>query len=401
MTKKIKIKIIVWSIVVFLVAGIISVWFLFKGDLMAMGGFIASLPVPEEQKQIYKENKEKFKQAKKRAKLSYLNTKDDPVITPPDIIYSDSYRQARGYIDNIDKIAGRLKFLQGMYNILGSSNPDAVVDAMPYLIGDIYEKFKVMPKEAYYALMEAMYDKNISWETKYWLCHILGNREVKEALPIFRDIASDENEMFWLRIVAMDQIGNMKDRDANDLMIKLIDNTDREIRDKATSIIMDTAEPGDDFTYEKVLVHYYREEDEEIKGGFLTAVITIGGEKSLSDVREILKNPNCDRERIAVVLETVRTHESFEILRDLYDPKNHQLSNLVLSSLAELEMDEANNFLFGVIEEANGKDSVMAAEYLKDKGQKGAIPYIEMALEKEIHSVFSRDYEEILSQLKQ
>lgn len=400
MTKKR--KILVWSIIIFLLTGIFTVWFLFKGNLIAMGGFVAGLSAPEEQSQTYKENKEKFKKTKKKAKLSYLNTKNDPVKTPPDAINSEAYQQAWGYIDDIDKIAGRLKFLQSMYDILGSSNPDAVVDVAPFFMGDIYDKFMALPQEANYALMEAMYGNNVEWETKYWLSHILGNREVKEALPIFRGIASDENEMFLLRIVSLDQIGNLKDKEANNLMLELLDNPDRGIRDKASSIIQDTSAQGDEYTYEKVLNHYYNEEDKEVKGGLLTAIIIVGGEKSLPEVREILKTADSDeRERIAIVLETVHTRGSFEILRDLYNPQDENASS-VINSLARLELDEANQFLYGIIEQADGLNSVMAASYLvEDHNQKGAVPYIEKALEKETKGEFIRDYEDFLNKLAQ
>ncbi len=288
-----------------------------------------------------------------------------------------------------------------MYDILGSSNPDAVVDAVPYFMGNIYDRFIVLPQEANYALMEAMYDKNIAWETKYWLSHILGNREVKEALPIFRDIASDENEMFLLRIVSLDQIRRFQDHESNEVVVGLLDNEDTRIRLKAGSTIRDTGK-GVESTLEKVAEHYYNEEDPEVKDCLLGSIIVMGGEESFSVIKGILETaPQDEKESIAIFLGDIPTQNSLEILKSMYEPTNKSLSSLVISSIAMLKIEEGDNFLYEKIIEDSGILSIVAAGDLAERGQKKAIPYIEQALEKETAGLFKRDYQDFLDKLAQ
>jgi len=251
-------------------------------------------------------------------------------------------------------------------------------------------------------MIDAMCDPSLEWETKFWLSQILGDRNATEALPLFREIAEDENEPFSLRVSSIDQIGNLKDSEANDLLVGLLDNNDDIIRDKASAILRDTTEQGDEQIYEVISSHYYSEKDETVKECLLGSMIVIGGEKALPEVREILKTATRgEKDNIAILLRDVHSDASVELLKEMYDPSNEDSSNFVISSLAKLETKEANEFLYGIIEEVNGINSLMATGYLTDQQNKEVIPYIEKALEKETNQLFIKDYQDCLNKLKQ
>ncbi|MFH0854206.1 MAG: HEAT repeat domain-containing protein [bacterium] len=407
MSKKL-FKILFWTMSLLIITAVIGFFFLFRGNLSAFGQFYVNASEDNVLRKGNEEYAKEFKEAKKKLKFSKLNTKTNPIASKSlDVRDSEIYQQARGYIDNIESIADKIKIAQALYAMLGAANPDAVMDTMPYLMDDYYPKLVAMPKEAFYAIMDAMYDPKISWETKYWLCRAIGYRGDTEALSMFRDMADDENQLFWLRMVSMDQIRKFKDKDSNDIVLNLLSHENRELRYKASEVIRDTGEGNEyvnEYVFEKVIDSYYAEEDPEIKDCLLGSAILIGKENSFYVIEKVLDAASMDeKETVAILLRDVPSQNSFNILRSMYSLENEALSNLVLGSLAELKMPEANEFLCSIIEEANGRNSVMAAEYLKDKGQKDAIPYIETALEKERKkmSKFSKDYEEILVQLNQ
>ncbi len=407
MTKKIKIRIIVLA-VIFLIAGVIAGWFLwtFNGNLSVPKDFLTLLPATQEQKDMYISSKRKNKKSKKKI-ASCLNPQIAQIKKTDSVVDSDGYKKMWGYIDEMERLANGLKVIQTAYDIFGDANPDAVREDLPYFMEKSFEEILALPTEANYAMINAMCDSSLEWETKYWLSQLLGERRAREALPLFREIAGDVDEPFGLRVSSMDQISMLGDREAGDLMVRLLDDNDDIIRDKASVALRYITDQGDEQIYREVSSRYYDEKDAVVKSSLLGSIVVIGADNAISEVREILKTATRDeKETIAILLEYVHSDASVELLKEMYDPQDQQVGSLsisVISSLAKLGTAEANEFLYGIIEEVevNGGNSVMAAEYLKDQKQKGAIPYIEKALEKETNEEFVKDYEEILRQLNQ
>ncbi len=402
MTKKRKIGIII-GVVIFLLAGAIAGWFLwtFNGNLSVPKDFLTLLPATQEQKEMYISSNRKNKKSKKQI-VSCLNPQGVRIKTAKSVADSDGYKKMWGYVDEMERLANGLKVLQAAYDIFGDANPDAVREDLPYFMEKSFEDILALPKEADFAMIDAMCDPSLEWETKYWLSQILGNREAREALPLFREIAGDEDEPFGLRVSSMDQIGILGDRDASNLMVGLLDDQDDIIRDKASAALRYITDQGDENIYKEVSSRYYSEKDEIVKGCLLGSMVVIGADNAIPEVREILKTATRDeKETIAILLEDVHSDGSVELLKEMYDPQNEDLSNLVISSLAELKTDEANQFLYGIIEEVNGGNSVMAASYLIDKHDKEAIPYIEKALEKETNEEFIKCYQDMLGRADQ
>ncbi|MFH1565237.1 MAG: hypothetical protein ABIC82_05360 [bacterium] len=400
MTKKKKIVIIILAAVL-LTGGLMAGWFLwtFSGNLSVPKDFLTMLPATKEQKELY--GNRKNKKSKKQIE-SCADPKIAQIKTTKSVVDSDGYKKMWGYIDDMERLANGLKVMQTAYDIFGDANPDAVRETLPYFMEKTFEEILALPKGADFAMIDAMCDPSLEWETKFWLSQILGNRGAHEALPLFREIAEDENEPFSLRVSSMDQIGSLRDGEASNLMVGLLDNNDDIIRDKASAILRDITDQGNEQIYKEVSSRYYTEEDEVVKGCLLGSMIAIGGDMSIPEVREILKNATRDeKDTIAILLENVHSDSSVELLKDMYDPQDENSFSLVISSLASLGTEEANQFLYEIIEEANGLNSVMAAEYLKDQKQKGAILYIKKALEKETNEEFIKNYEEILTQLNQ
>lgn len=400
MTKKN--KIIVYSIAAVVALIIVGAYFFIQMNPEATGNFLVNLEQNKEVKNENKAKREEFKKAEEKAKQSKLNTGKSPIIVPADVRESENYKKAKDYISEINKIGAGINF----YENVSSSSPDDMIEGMGYLMAGVFPSLVALKGDgAYYAIMDAMYS-NLRWETKYWLCQALGDMGEKRALPLFRDIAKDNNEIFLLRVSVLDQIGNFKDKDSNELVLSLLDNESAEVRNKASAIARDTTEPGDENTYEKVLSHYYAEEDLTVKTCLLGTAIVVGGEKALPDIERIIETAGQDeKETVAIMLSDIHTMESFDLLKRLYDPLDDN-SSLIIRALAELEMQEANEFLYNIIiddEKRNGLLSVMSAEYLKDHNQKGAIPYIKEALskEKDNKGKFINDYEKILIQLEQ
>lgn len=398
MTKKSKIRITVLAIVLLLVFGFL--W-TFNFNPLIPAGFLMTLPANQEQREMYINSYRKSKKVKKPLKASCANPRDMQIKTSKNAVNtvdSDGYRKMRGYINDIERAANALKTIQTTYDIFGDANPDAVREILPFLIEKFYEDIMALPKEADYAMIDAMCDPSLEWETKFWLSQILGDRNGKEALPLFREMAGDENEPFGLRVSVIDQIRSLRDRDASNLMVELLDNNDDIIRDKASATLRDTTELGDEYIYNTISSHYYTEKDANVKECLLGSMIVIGGEQALPEVREILKTATRgEKDNIAILLENVRSDASVELLKEMYDPQNENFSNLILGSLAKLEVPEANEFLYGIIEEVNGGNSVMAASYLVDQHNKEVIPYIEQALERETNEKFIRCYRDMLS----
>lgn len=355
------------------------------------------------------EEVKKIRNAQEIMKISKLESQQNPEITPIEIQKSGSYKKAWGSINAINRIALWMRsrddstvddpssqnayngdFLEGMFFLTSMFSPSTFNNLLNLDADGVY-----------YASMEAMYDPDIRWETKYFIAQMLGEREERRALPLFRDIVADNNGAFLVRITSIDQIGNLEDKESNDLVLSLLDDEIPIMRNKASAILRDTAEKGDEYTYELVLAHYWNEQDLAAKDCLLGTAIDIGGEKSFSDVQEILKIANKDeKETIALMLGDIHSQESFRILKELYNPDSKD-SSLVIMSLANLEMEEANEFLYGIIVENNDLLSVMAAEYLKDHKQINAISYIEEALRKEQNPEFIKNYQETLVQLRQ
>ncbi|MFH1564938.1 MAG: HEAT repeat domain-containing protein [bacterium] len=395
MTKKNKIRITL--AVILLMAG--GFLWTFNWNPLVPVGFLTTLPANKEQKETYANRK--YKKVKKQV-ASCLNPKIASIKTAKNIVDSDGYKKMWGYIDKIERAANALKAMQSAYDVLGNANPDAAVETMQFFVGKFNDDILALPKEADFAMIDAMCDPSIEWETKYWLSQWLGDRNGKEALPLFREIAQSEDEPFLLRISVIDQIGRLEDKEASNLLVGLLDNPDSILRSKGSSTLRDITDQGDEHIYEILSSHLYSEKDETVRGCLLGSMFMIGGDKALPEAKEILKTATGDEKiTVAFLLADIHSDDSFEMLKDMYDPRDESSFSVVISSLAKLEMKEANEFLYGIIEEANGLNSVMAAEYLKDQKQKGAIPYIEKALEKETKEEFIGDYKEILAQLNQ
>lgn len=400
MSKKNKIRIIVLAVIL-LIAGVIAGWFLwtFNGDTSIPKDFLTMLPATPEQKEMY--GNRKNKKSKKQIP-SCLNPQTTQVKKTKSVFDSDGYKKMWGYIDDMERLANGLKIMQAAYDVFGDANPDATREALPYFMEKSFEEILTLPKEADFAMIDAMCDSGLEWETKFWLSQILGERRAREALPLFREIAGDEDEPFGLRVSSMDQISMLGDREAGDLMVRLLDDQDDIIRDKASAALRYITNQGDEQVYKKVSSHFYNEKDAVVKSSLLGSIVVIGADNAIPEVREILKTATRDeKETIAILLEYVHSDGSVELLKDMYDPQNKDLSILVTSSLAALETEEANEFLYGVVEEANGMISVMAADDLVKHKQKGAIPHIEEALKKEANEEFIKYYEESIMQLNQ
>lgn len=401
MSKKNKIGITVLTVIL-LILTVIGFFWIFDFNPLIPGGFLTILPADQRQKEMYISSNRKNDKAKKQM-ASCPKRQIASTETAENIVDSDDYQQMRKHINILERAANTLKIIQTAYDIFGEANPDAVREALPFLFKKSYEEIMALSKEADYAMIDAMCEPGIEWETKFWLSQLLGDRNAKEALPLFREIAGDEDEPFGLRVSVIDQIRTLEDREASNLLVGLLDNRDDIIRDKASATLRDITDQGDERIYGIISSHYYAEQDETVKFCLLGSIIVIGGEKALPEIREILKTATpWEKENIALRLVDVRSDGSVEILKEMYDPQQKGgLSTSIISSLAELGTEEANQFLYGIIEESNGINSVMAADYLKDQKQKGAIPHIKRALSKETNEEFIRDYEEILTQLNQ
>lgn len=403
MNKKNKIR-ITFLAVIFLIAGGFAGWFFwtFDGNTSIPKDFLVMLPATQEQKEMF--GNRKHKKSKKQI-ASCLNPQVAQIKKAKDAVVSDGYIKMWGYIDEMEKLANGLKVMQSAYDIFGDANPDAVREALPYFMEESLEEILALPKEADFAMIDAMCDPSLEWETKYWLSQILGERKAIEALPLFREMAGDEDEAFGLRVSSMDQISMMGDRDAGDLMVKLLDDQDDIIRDKASAALRYTTDQGDEQVYETISSHFYNEQDKIVKSCLLGSMIVIGGDRAIPEVREILKTATSDQKQtIAILLEDVHSDGSVELLKEMYDPQDRQiggLSSLVISSLAKLGTKEANEFLYGIIEEANGLNSVIAAGDLTNQNHKEAIPYIEKALEEETKEEFIKNYQDFLDKLNQ
>ncbi|MFH1565303.1 MAG: hypothetical protein ABIC82_05690 [bacterium] len=400
MSKKNKIRITVLAVIL-LIAGVMAGWFLwtFKGDLSVPKDFLTMLPANQEQKELYgnRNNKKSKKQI-----VSCVNPQNTHIETAKNAVDSDAYKQMWGYIDDMERLANGLKTIQAAYDIFGDANPDAVRETLPYVMTKSFEEILALPKEADYAMIDAMCDPSLEWETKFWLSQLLGERGAREALPLFREIAGDENKPFSLRVSSMDQIRRFGDKDASNLMVGLLDNNDDIIRDKASSTLRDITDQGDENIYGIISSHFYNEKDETVKNCLLGSMIVIGGDEAVPEIREILKVATRDEKyTIAILLEDVHSDASIDLLKDMYDPQNEDLSTSVISSLAKLEMEEANEFLYGIIEEVNGSNSVMAASYLIDQHNEEAIPYIKEAMVKEINEEFIKCYRDMLGRAGQ
>lgn len=403
MSKKKKIRIAVWSVILFTV---FSFLWTFNWNPLVPVSFLATLPANKEKKEMYANRK--YKKVKEPLKVSCVNPENATVKKPEnavdtiDIVNTEGYRKMRGYINELERAANALKAIQTTYDVFGTVNPDAIVDILPFLIMKKVEDIMALPKEADFAMIDAMCDPSIEWETKYCLSQLLGDRGAREALPIFREIAEDENEPFLLRITSIDQLGTLEDREARNLFVDLLDNPDNILRDKGSSTLRDITDQGDEEIYGIVSSHFYDEKDEVVRECLLGTMILIGGEDSLPEVKEILKTATRG-EKITTVfsLEDIHSETSFEMLKDMYDPQDEDSFSLVISSLAKLEMEEANEFLYGIIEEVNGGNSVMAASYLIDQRNKEVIPYIEQALKQETNEEFIRCYQDMLKKTDQ
>lgn len=403
MTKKKKIVIIILAAVL-LTGGLMAGWFLwtFSGNLSVPKDFLTMLPATKEQKELY--GNRKNKKSKKQIE-SCADPKIAQIKTTKSVVDSDGYKKMWGYIDDMERLANGLKVMQTAYDIFGDANPDAVRETLPYFMEKTFEEILALPKGADFAMIDAMCDPSLEWETKFWLSQILGDRNAIEALPLFREISMDEDEPFSLRVSSMDQIRKLRDRDSGSLMIGLLDNSDDIIRIKASSTLRDITDQGDEKIYETILSHYYNEQDETVKDCLLGSMIVIGGDGAIPQVREILKTATPDeKETIAILLKDVHSDGSVEILKDMYDAQDQQiggLSSVVISSLAKSGSEEVNEFLYGIIDEANGILSVVAAGDLANQGRKEVIPHIEKALEKETNQSFIKDYQDFLDKLTQ
>lgn len=401
MSKKSKIKIMIWTVILLMVGGFL---FVFNFNPLVPVSFLATLPANQEQKEMYENRKSaKVKKPKEEFKTSCQNSKTARVqnannqVEIIDVTKTEGYKKMQGYINKLERSANALKAIQKTYDVFGYANPDAVVDILPFLTLEWYDDMLLLPKEADFAMIDAMCDPSIEWETKYWLSQYLGHRQAKEALPLFREIAQDEEEPFLLKISSMDQIGNMQDSESKDMLVGLLDNKDDIIRDKASAILRDVTEQGDEYIYNEIASRYYAEIDKIVKTTHLGSMILIGGENALPEVREILKTGTPDeKDTVAILLEEVRSDASVDLLMDMYDPGDENLSTSVISSLAKLGTEEANEFLYEMIDEVNGGNSVMAASYLIDQRDKAVIAHIEEALQKEKNEEFIRCYQDML-----
>lgn len=412
MSKKKKILVILVSAVLMLIAIVMSIQFALKSNSEKIDDFLIrweeSAQAKKEEKVRKTEGEEKtnkIRKAREMQKTSKLRTQPIREEVPENIRDSKCYRKAWDSIDSLNRIILGLRIYdKDTYDDPSSDNFD-------FLEGTFFLTSMFSPStfnnllsldadSVYYAVMEAMYDPDIRWETKYFITQITGEREERRLLPIFREIVADVNEARFLRVTAIDQISSMKDRDSIDIALTLLDDELPVMRDKASSALSSMAEPEDKFIYDQVLSHFYQESDPVVKASHLGAIIFIGKERSLLDVEKILETATNDEKQSAIVnLSGVHTKESFEILKRLYDPQNEDMTILVTSSMAKLSIDDANQFLCDVVSQANGMISVMAADDLVEHNQVIAIPYLEEALQKEQNPEFINNYKEMLIKL--
>ncbi len=418
MTKKKKILIALGSLILFFALIATSFYSVLRTSSKTIDNVLIKMAEKAEEKReekIKKTEGEKGKteiarirKEREEIKSSKLMTTQNPEITPLEIQQTRGYEKTWGSINTINRVALWLRSRDSSNIDDPSVSNDETLDVIFFTTSmfspNTFNNLLTLDADGvYYASMEAMHDPDIRWETKYFIAQLLGERGERRALPLFRDIVADENEAFLVRITSIDQIGTMKDTESNGLVLSLLDNESSIMRDKASAILRDTTEKGDDQVYEQVLAHYYAENDPSAKDCLLGTVMTLGGEKSFADIDKILEMANDDqKETVAIILGNIHTEASFEMLKKLYDPQNENSFSLVIKSLANLEMRDANEFLYGIIEKANGLNSVMAASYLvEDHNQMEAIPYIEEAMGKETNPEFINNYQELLVKFHQ
>ncbi|TRZ77263.1 HEAT repeat domain-containing protein [bacterium] len=349
----------------------------------------------------------RIKEAQENAENSKLVTQGNPEVTSTDITKSRSYKKAWGSINAINRVALWLKSREGVEaddpSDLNGGILDGIFYAGPMIYSNTFNNLLELEADGvYYASMEALYDPDISWEAKYFIVQILGNREERRALPVFREIIQDEDEAILVRITAIDQISGLEDHESNDLILSFLDDKLPVMRKKASTALRGTAEKGDMHTYSKVVSRYWAEDDSEVKSCLVGTMIVVGQEESFQDVEKILETA-IDEERITIIgnLQDIHTLESFGILKKLYDPKDENIAIFTVSSMARLELPEANEFLCDIVKEANGIISIMAAGSLVEYKQTGAIRYIEEALKKEKDPEFIDSYQRKLKELQE
>lgn len=417
MSKKRKILIVLGSIILLIAVFIISFYYVLRINSKIVDNFLINYEEKAEKRKEEKLEKtqgekgkaevKRIREAREKAKNSKLKTQEDTKVIPLEIKKTRSYKKAQESINTINRIALWLRATNNSSIDDPSVKNDDLLEGiffyMSFFSPRTFPDLQTLDADSvYYAAVEAMYDPDIRWETKYFICQVLGEREERRALPIFRNIVEDYNEAFLLRITAIDQIGTFKDKGSNGLVLKLLDDELPVMRDKATDIVCETAEAGDEQTYEQILAHYHKEEDPTVKASLLGAAITIGRERSLADIEKILETTTLNEEDAVIAnITRIRTKESFEILEKLYNPQDEDRAIYIASSMAKLELDEANTFLYNVVSQANGIISVMAADDLAKYNKIEVIPYIEEALQKEQNPEFINNYKETLAQLSQ
>lgn len=406
-TKK-KILIGLGAIILLVVFSLIALNFVFKTKSKTIDSFLFNIEKKSEEKAERKAKgeggKKRAEEAKKyreeseeKAKLTKLNTEENPIVIPSEIDDSKSYKKAWEYIT----VMNRTMLLLDTFDGLGSEKIE--MEGVGIILSKPgFDLIELQGEGVYFAISEAFYNPLIRWEVKWLLSQVLGERNEKRALPMFRSIATDENEQTLLRVTAFDQMRTFKDRDSYDIAISMMDDKLPIIRDKASVLLRDIAERGDEYAYEQTLAHYYNEQELNARECLIGTAMSIGGEKSFADIREIIKKEDTDKgdkEIIAINLGDFPCQESFEMLKELYSPQDDNLTMLVTDSMAKLEMDESNQFLYDIVEEANGIISVMAAGDLVNHRQIEAIPYIQKALAKETNPEFINNYQEFLNKL--
>lgn len=343
----------------------------------------------------------------KKIKNSKLQTENKPESAPSNIYNSRDYMKTRESINAINRIALWIRSRSASEIDDPSDSEDSTLSKIFFWTSIISPSafdniFNLDSDSAYYAFIDAMYDPDIRWEAKYFITQIMGEKGERRTLPLFREIITDNNEALLLRVTAIDQIRSMQDKDSSDHVLKLLDDESPIMRNKASATLRDTAELQDEHVYEKVLTQYFEEEDLNARLCMLGTAMFIGKEQSLNDAEEIIKTATqLEKEIIAMGLGDIPTHESFKILKELYDPGNKDLTILVTASMAKINIDEANEFLYNVVSQANGIISIMAADDLLEYQRIEAIPYVQEALNKEHNPEFINDYQEILNQLRQ
>lgn len=413
MSKKNKVLIILGSALLIIIISVRSFYFVLRVNSKRIDNFLVKTEENAQNKKVEEivkkqgnQEAKKIIDAHEKVKNSKLNNRKNPEIIPENIHESRGYKKAWESINAINRIALWIRSRENS----GIDNPsvsnDDLLEGMFFLTSMLSPStfnnlLNLDADSVYYASLDAMYSPNLRWETKYFLVQMLGERQEQRALPLFREIITDGNEALLLRISAIDQIGILKDYDSNDLILDLLNDESSVMRNKAAAILRDTAERGDDNTYQQILSHYYMEENSEVRSCLLGTAINIKQKESFPDINKMLKfaNPN-EREAVAIEVGYIPSKESFEILRELYDPQNKDLSIIVSGSMAKLDIEEADQFLCEIIGQANGIISVIAAGDLLDYKKAEAIPYIEEALVKETNPEFINNYQEILAKFQ-